>query len=262
MNKLEDLESIVMTHRPHILIITETWLNCNISDEEITPPGYKIYRKDRDTRGGGVAIMVKESLHVIRQTDIGGVECVLIKLYVHELTLAVGAFYRPPNSENTFFEKLNEFLCSSKCDTSNVLLAGDFNVPSIDWSGDFPEPLIPAAEPIVDLMLFHNLTQLVKQPTCIHKDTGSVLDLFLVSQSIVSRDVDIQVMEGISDHKMVFLSIPGNRITKTEKNRRLVPVFSRAQDVDIIDALYVSFPTFRTLYETNECSVNDMWLFF
>lgn len=52
MNKFEDLQSIAITHRPHILTITETWLNCDTSDEEVTPPGYKIYRKDIQTRVG------------------------------------------------------------------------------------------------------------------------------------------------------------------------------------------------------------------
>lgn len=95
---------------------------------------------------------------MVRQTDIGGIECVVIQLHLHELSLTVGTFYHPSNSDNTFFEKLNDFLWVRKCDTSSVLLSEDINVPSIDWSGDFPEPLITAAEPIVDIILFHNLT--------------------------------------------------------------------------------------------------------
>lgn len=69
-------------------------------------------------------------------------------------------------------------------------------------------------------------------------------------------------MEGILDHRMVTLSIPGNGIIKTERHRQMVPVFSRANDLDLIDALDASFPTFTSLYESCECCVDDMWLFF
>ena len=36
----------------------ETWLTDLIYDNEVTPPGYLIYRNDRSSRGGGVAVVL------------------------------------------------------------------------------------------------------------------------------------------------------------------------------------------------------------
>ncbi len=47
-----------------IVAVTETWLNCNVSDNEVLPSGYKIVRKDRpsDKPGGGVLLALRDSL--------------------------------------------------------------------------------------------------------------------------------------------------------------------------------------------------------
>ena len=56
-NKLSTFQSYVYSNRLNIYCITETWLTCNgIFNNEILPTGYTIFRKDRDTHGGGVLI--------------------------------------------------------------------------------------------------------------------------------------------------------------------------------------------------------------
>ena len=40
-----------------ILCIAETWLNDTIYDSEILPCNYKIHRKDRNSRGGGINLI-------------------------------------------------------------------------------------------------------------------------------------------------------------------------------------------------------------
>lgn len=208
-----------MTHQPHILIVTETWLHSDISDDEITPPGYGIHRKDRNSRGGGVAIIYQQSLLVSKLPDIPAIECVIIKVQFDEHNLIVGGFYRPPTQEN-FFSELNEFLCSIQSYSCNVLLGGDFNMPSINWSSDFPEPLTSKAEPFVDLVIFHDLAQLVKVPTRIQNETASILDLFLVSNAVLNRNPEVHIFDGISDHKMISLTVQLRRTTDIERKKK------------------------------------------
>ena len=43
----------------HLMTLSETWLNEQISDSEISIEGYKIFRLDRADRGGGVAVYAK-----------------------------------------------------------------------------------------------------------------------------------------------------------------------------------------------------------
>lgn len=51
VNKVVELEHILIEHNPRAVIITETWLNSSVLNCEIIPPGYKIHRKDRESKG-------------------------------------------------------------------------------------------------------------------------------------------------------------------------------------------------------------------
>ena len=63
-NKLSCFQDIVLLNQFDVITLTETWLNNCISDYEVIPNGYQIFRKDRSTgkRGGGVLLAVKDSI--------------------------------------------------------------------------------------------------------------------------------------------------------------------------------------------------------
>ena len=49
--------------KPHIIGITETWANNDITDAELGLEGYAMFRKDRmGRRGGGVLLYIKENI--------------------------------------------------------------------------------------------------------------------------------------------------------------------------------------------------------
>ena len=48
-------------------------------------------------------------------------------------------FYHPPNSGPEVLLSLNTSLLNTK-ESTNIILVGDFNLPSIDWSLDLPAP--------------------------------------------------------------------------------------------------------------------------
>ena len=64
-----------------VISLCETWLNPTVLDGEILP-GYNIFRRDRDGRGGGVLIAVKNTIHASRRTDLErlGIELVVVEL--------------------------------------------------------------------------------------------------------------------------------------------------------------------------------------
>ena len=47
---------------PHIIGITESWANKDISDAELGLTGYVMFRRDRIGREGGVILYIKESI--------------------------------------------------------------------------------------------------------------------------------------------------------------------------------------------------------
>lgn len=58
VNKITELEALLLTHDPHIAILSETWLH-DIYDSEFVPTGYSVYRKDRVVKGEGLPWYIK-----------------------------------------------------------------------------------------------------------------------------------------------------------------------------------------------------------
>ena len=65
VNKLDELFAIVSANF-EIVVITESWLCLQISDELIRIPGYVTYRKDRsNNQRGGLCTYISSRLNVI-----------------------------------------------------------------------------------------------------------------------------------------------------------------------------------------------------
>lgn len=47
-------QHLIDIDKPDIIIGTESWLHADILDSEIFSAAYKIYRRDRGSRGGGI----------------------------------------------------------------------------------------------------------------------------------------------------------------------------------------------------------------
>lgn len=104
--KLAEL-NILVSQRPnlHILAFTETWLNNNITDGEVSLPGFSIHRSDRaDGLGGGIAVYVKDTLSVIRRSDLEkdfSGECMWLEIRLPKAKgILFGTFYRPPTQSD------------------------------------------------------------------------------------------------------------------------------------------------------------------
>ena len=60
VNKKNELNIMVKDIDPHIIGITESWANIDLTDAELGLTGYVMFRKDRiGRRGGGVILYVK-----------------------------------------------------------------------------------------------------------------------------------------------------------------------------------------------------------
>ena len=65
INKKKELNIMVDDIKPHIISITESWANNDITDAELVLEGYVMYRKDRIGRRGGVLLYIKETIIII-----------------------------------------------------------------------------------------------------------------------------------------------------------------------------------------------------
>ncbi len=130
-SKLDILE---IESQPYdVLVFTETWLSQTTPNEDILIPNFNPpFRCDRQNRiGGGVAIYVRDSLFAKQRNDlsINGLESLWIELHIDHRKLLLGGIYRPPNSNNTEWNLLEESIDRAfNQPADNILVTGDFNI--------------------------------------------------------------------------------------------------------------------------------------
>ena len=167
VNRHLDLQAYVTLVNPDFIAITETWLDNNIDDNELLPNCYNIYRKDRESRGGGVLLAVKSNISCFRRRDLEESDCELLwgeVPFKDSSWYFVRVFYCPPSSDLTYLEELAKSLdkVSLISEHANILLLGNFNLPDIDW--DLISPLQPnsLSDYFCDNILnFFSLSQLI-----------------------------------------------------------------------------------------------------
>ena len=59
-NNIARFQDLVYSEDNDIICVTETWLNSDISNSEILNEGYEIFWNDKESRGGGVLVAIKE----------------------------------------------------------------------------------------------------------------------------------------------------------------------------------------------------------
>lgn len=59
LNRPVELEDILHEHEPLVVAITEIWLPPGIGDDEIFPAAYRIFKKGREGRSGGVDVLIE-----------------------------------------------------------------------------------------------------------------------------------------------------------------------------------------------------------
>ena len=104
VNKKNELNIMVEDIDPHIIGITESWANTDISDAELGLSGFTMFRTDQiGKRGGGVILYIKESIQAYKIKAICN-EAVWCNIVTGNSTSTIGLGYQSPNineEENT-----------------------------------------------------------------------------------------------------------------------------------------------------------------
>ena len=114
--------------------VTETWLDTNISDALVSITGYqKPFRRDRNKRGGGTAIYCADHLPVRRRNDLedANIGCIWIECLLNNFKIVFAVHYRPPAQ---LAADRDIFLSSL---TSSIELAQDSGADSIVVTGNW-----------------------------------------------------------------------------------------------------------------------------
>lgn len=197
LNKSEDFESLLLEHPPDIFGITETWLTSDIFNHEFAPPNYSVIRKDRPSRGGGVALLIKNTIPFTPLPAIADTKAVFTRIICNDFPIFTGCFYRSPQSGPEPIIALQSFR-QNYVQNSRPILLGDFNLPDFDWLS--MRYTSPGSSAITDLMLNFNLHQVVRHPTRTQGTAHNILDLILLSDLFPLQESQTVVIDGFSDH--------------------------------------------------------------
>ena len=167
------------TEKPHLICVQETWLQPQL---EFRFPGYSVERRDRpDGRGGGVAILISESISY-SVLDFGGVdaEALGVKITAGDKKLTIVNIYNPPQ------QRIDPAAYKKLLSEPYSIIVGDFNAYSSLWGGATTDINGLALE---DLLEECNLVTLnTGEGTHIQYTGGlSPLDLTFVSQRLAAR---------------------------------------------------------------------------
>ena len=232
-NKMADIAAIIDEHKPDIILGNESWLTPDIGNNEIFPIDYNVFRKDRitNTHGGGVFQAVRKDIIITERADLN-TDCEIIWTQCQlagrkSRCVLFGSYYRPNASDTKSLEQLEVSLLKigDNIHKNNVIIAGDFNVPDIDWQNPVD------SNRLVKLIDDHDFSQLFHEPTRRQGKTHNILDLVLSNNKSIVRNV--QVVLGISDHDTILFTV--NTTSKKKKNtstrftseRKLIPTGSR-----------------------------------
>ena len=196
INKKNELDIMVDEIKPHIIGITESWANNDITDAELGLEGCVMFRKDRmGKRGGGVLLYIKETIpayEVQLHEEADCNEAIWCKL-------VTGVVYRCPNITKENTEKIHNTI--SEVSKGDCIIMGDFNLGNIKW--DTLQSTGVEDQNLLCLVQDNFLTQHVLEPT----RATRILDIVLSSQKELVDNVEIKEPLGSSDHNQMHFNI-------------------------------------------------------
>jgi len=195
-----------------VICITETWLHSGINNTEISIPNFHFpFRKDRESRGGGVAVYVKSSLNVklLNNLTIAGLEAVWVQIRCKSRTYIIGTIYRADKSE-AYWELIDQSIGNAVDLNMYTIVAGDFNLDILNTN----------KTKIDNIELLHGLKQIVTDATRITPNSKTLIDLLFVTNNTDVRNSG--VLDPIcSDHCPIFVIIKESISNKIDYKRKI-----------------------------------------
>ena len=172
-----------------LLGVAETWLSAGVPDSFVDLGGYSVVRCDSTSgvRKHGVCMYIRKDIK-FRCIDVGCEN--VCGAHLVDFDLFVAVVYRPPSNGPDENAAICSFL-HRFCDSREVIVLGDFNLPSVPW-GDLDALSLrvpPLQRVFIDCFQSLGLTQWVVSPTFV--PSLNILDLVLSSERDRLGDVTV-----------------------------------------------------------------------
>ena len=192
----------------------------------MTIPGFEFIHCDRThKRGGGVGMLISEKLKYTTCKKISSAivenECITIELELrsHEKCI-ISSMYRPPNVNIDSFQSCyNSLLCEMAKRKPKAILVG------LDHNLDFLKCATHrGTNQFIQHNLDFNLIPTITRPTRITKNSATLIDNIIVSQSLCGSYLSSVLIDDISDH------MPTACVIKSLKRAKKDPVVITSRD--------------------------------
>lgn len=184
--------------------------------------GYKLERTDRNRRGGGVAVLFKDSLthENITETQYDTFEYVHVLLSSTQDSAHIVCIYRPLQSPTqAFLQDFTQLVEMLHSLNQPVFIAGDFNI-HVDIKTD------PLAVQFLEILDVFCMQQHIKEPTHVQ---GHTLDLLITRDDDSLLPTNSHVSDLITDHNAVVCTI---KLRHRTANSSVIQ-YRRIKDMDI-----------------------------
>ena len=220
------------------------------TNQLVNIPGYVLINKNRtNSRGGGVAILLKDNIPYKKQDDITTmiekeVESVYVKIMCRNGTKSLlGSLYRAPNTNGKLFsEHVVEVLSRVKSRTPNmeIVLGMDHNHDLL--KSDTHKQM----EEFLDLMVNSEMWSTITRPTRVTQTSATIIDNIFISSKLHHQFDSMLILDDISDHLPSLVLLKQTKMKNREpiefKSRKLTEAnFAQLLDATSIKLIGMEF---------------------
>lgn len=224
--------SLGETNSP-IVLLSETHLTEEISDECVSIDSYKMYRTDSTSRHtGGVVIYIKNEITVVdaeRIIEHMNTWLIAVKIKHQNFSATIACVYHSPNScHRTFVERLNAWLQEKVEADEKILLFGDMN---IDWLTNSANK-----NRLHNSINDNGLTQMIDKFTRITDESNTLVDYCITNMN--NLRVEIKPELNISDHECIVCEILNtNNFSDTFKQVEFLKNYKKQELTDELNKI-------------------------
>ena len=224
LNKLCELKHAVAIYHSDIVCINETHFNKEISDAEISIPGFKMFRQDRDfainaeagnssvSCGGGCIIYIKDNLNPTVLEWFKVPDSVAIEFDSNIGRVNIACIYRSMSLSGNQNNQMIKMVSKLSDYNGESIIVGDFNLPNVSWlSGTVNAPVSSNNRGLVIqkqfMECFHDnglvwfiTDEVTRRRVANGKLQESTLDQVLSTNEAIINEVNIVAPLGKSDH--------------------------------------------------------------
>ena len=215
-NKVAYVELLMKENKIDILGISETWLISEVTDSFVSIENYVILRSNdpSSSRKHGVATYIKNDIRFEK------IECELKNIIIIKLLdsdIYVITVYRPP-SYNASENRLLILFLQEFCTDREVVLQGDFNLPTLRWENEEPAGRYVSPLDLTFMELFADLglTQVVCEPT--NFPSGNTIDLCFLSHHERLGSISVLPPLPACSHGLVLVQYTFQRHVSSNSN--------------------------------------------